>query len=134
VTGTAFIAHPVTGERLKAPRLGVQVRSQSRTFHDSEGDMPRSQKGGVIYQIEDRTDRETGEMVAVFHTVEAPRGVVRIDSVEVDDVDWSQYSGAVFPAVIRSVAKALQREQSEAGDPFRHMNILLALSVAERDR
>lgn len=131
MTDLVFLEHPVTHEKMRAPRLGVQVRSATRRHDDGEGDVPGTPCGGVVVFISEKVDPETGEMVTKFDTVEVHRGRVIFDTVEDYDVDWVAYSGGVFPRVLDAIGKALTADAAKGKDPFRHNGTLLALSVGK---
>lgn len=133
MTDIRFIADPRTGERIQAPRLGVQVLSATRTHTDGEGDMPGTAIGGVIVAIRDCIGVDWDPTVE-FDTVCVHRGHIVFATIEVGDVDWFAYSGGVFPRVLTDIGKALHRDAATSRDPFKHTATLLALSVAEKNR
>jgi hypothetical protein len=107
-------------------QVGSTVYSRTR-HHADDDSLPI---GGVVIDIYDRTDQETGETGRYAKTVTIYRGRVLYANIDVDDIEPGASVGLVRSDVLKQLALRLAADEAECRDPFRHDDARRAIQRA----
>lgn len=107
-------------------QIGSTVYSATR-FHADDYTLPL---GGVVYDIHDRTDPETGESERCARTVTTYRGRIEYATLPVSDIEPGASRGLIRVDVLKQLVVKLSEDEGRQKEPFLHEDARLALRHA----
>lgn len=109
---------PVLVDDVTPPTIGVGITSKTM-FHEPDGEIPIP-KTGLFLTASDHLDETTGEMSVRYQLVGVHHGRPDWLTIDMDDVDWSCYTGLPRRDVVRSTINCLFKDGARRKDTSRH--------------
>jgi hypothetical protein len=128
-TSGPHAAHPQTGELLAAPIVGVSLWSSKRFEGDAEHTDLMSRRGGHMIAPVDGPDGIVGYRCARLY-----RGRVLYDTLDVDEIDWSQLAGSGGEVEKRSLGALVRAMHGESAHPSRGRRVSHSAALMEFER